>query len=56
MVTTGQLKIYVVHDDAVVARTVADFLGDLETRRCRCVPPRTWRPAWKPTHGKRPRR
>ena len=30
MVIARQLKIYVLHGDAVVARTVADFLGDLE--------------------------
>lgn len=30
MLTAKQLKIYVVHGDPVVTRTVADFLGDLE--------------------------
>ena len=30
MVITRQVKIYVIHGDPIVARTVAEFLGDLE--------------------------
>ena len=30
MIATRQIKVYVVHDDAVVRQTVAEFLGDLE--------------------------